>query len=217
VGRHRGDAEARLIRAARGLLPRTGVSGLKVRQVAARAGVPPGAFHYYFHSRHEFCQRVLSASYEGQLTEFDAAVGSDTAGSPVQRLRHMLRAMARFARQDRKIALALLRDILNGDPDAIAFIRSHMPRHTRKAVALVVECQRAGLIRRMPLPAVMSLLGAMVMSAPMEVAMIERLGVGHPLGPVARGVLLSDRQIDDRVDLVIHALAPHHARKEARA
>jgi AcrR family transcriptional regulator len=212
VGRHRGDAEARLIRAALALLPRTGVSGLKVRQVAARAGVPLGAFTYYFHSRHEFCRRVLTELYGGPFIRFDAAVAEQAGGSPVRRLRHMMAAMARFARENRMLALTVLRDLLNGDPDVIGFMRWHFPLHMKQVHGLVTDCQRAGLIRRMPAAAAMSIIGATVFAPSMEAAILEHVGGIRAFAPLMRGILLTDRGLDERVDMALRALAPDRPR-----
>ncbi|MBC7946203.1 MAG: TetR/AcrR family transcriptional regulator, partial [Burkholderiales bacterium] len=42
------NTDRRLIKAARKLLPETGCSGLNLRQVAVKAGVNLGMFHYHF-------------------------------------------------------------------------------------------------------------------------------------------------------------------------
>ncbi|MEK7474874.1 MAG: TetR/AcrR family transcriptional regulator [Candidatus Coatesbacteria bacterium] len=217
ASRPRGESERRLIRAAREILPRTGIAGLKVRQVAARAGVNLGVFHYHFRSRSEFCRRVLAEIYEEPFRRFDAVVVAPAGRSPLQRLRHMMEAMARFARENRALGLALLRDVLNEDPDAIGFMQWHLPRHMQHVGSLVAECQRAGLIRKMPVPVAMSILGATVMAPSMETAIFERLGAGRAAAPVMRHLLLTDRRLDERVELALRALAPDRGHAGTRA
>lgn len=201
-----------LIDAGRKLLPETGVSGLTLRRVAAQAGVNLGMFHYHFGSKREFSRRVLEEIYGEFFRGFAAETGAPAA--PRERLRRALAALARFARDNRKIILAIVRDVMEGEPEATGFAKANIPRHMEIIAGLVRECQRRGELREMPLPLAMSfLLGAAAMPN-VAMGVIERSAARKPFGlsPAALFPLFSsDRSIAIRVDLALAALAPERA------
>lgn len=198
-----------LIRAGRKLLPETGVSGLTLRRVAAAAKVNLGMFHYHFGSKREFSRRVLAEIYDDFFRDFSAGAGGPA--EPRERLRAALVALARFARDNRKIILAIVRDVMEGDPEATGFAKANIPRHMEIIAGLVRECQRRGELREMPLPLAMSFfLGAAAMPN-VAMGVIERSGARKPFGlaPAALFPLFSsDKSIALRVDLALAALAP---------
>ncbi|HVE13339.1 MAG TPA: TetR/AcrR family transcriptional regulator, partial [Elusimicrobiota bacterium] len=67
------NLDRKLLDAARALLPKSGFSGLNVREVIRKAGVNAGMFHYHFKSRDAFLRRVLEEVYEDFLVTFAAA------------------------------------------------------------------------------------------------------------------------------------------------
>lgn len=197
-----------LIRAGRKLLPETGVSGLTMRRVAREAGVNLGMFHYHFGSKREFARRVLSEIYEDFFREFRLETAGDAP--PRERLRRALGALARFARDNRKFILAIVRDVMEDDQEAVEFAKANIPRHMEIIAGLVRECQRRGELKGMPVPLAMSfLLGAAAMPN-VAMGVIERSGARKPFGltPSALFPLFSsDKSIALRVDLALGALA----------
>ena len=198
-----------LIQAGRKLLPETGVSGLTLRRVAAAAKVNLGMFHYHFGSKREFSRRVLAEIYGDFFRDFTAETRG-TAG-PKERLRAALVTLARFARDNRKIILAIVRDVMDGDPEATDFAKANIPRHMEIIAGLVRECQRRGELKELPLPLAMSfLLGAAAMPN-VAMGVIERSAAKKPFGlsPAALFPLFSsDKSIAIRVDLALAALTP---------
>lgn len=203
------STDALLIRAGRKLLPETGVSGLTLRRVAAAAKVNLGMFHYHFGSKREFSRRVLAEIYNDFFRDFSSGTGA--AAEPKARLRGALVALARFARDNRKIILAIVRDVMEGDPEATGFAKANIPRHMEVIAGLVRECQRRGELTEMPLPLAMSfLLGAAAMPN-VAMGVIEKAGARKPFGlsPAALFPLFSsDASIAIRVDLALAALSP---------
>jgi len=197
-----------LIRAGRKLLPETGVSGLTMRRVALAAKVNLGMFHYHFGSKREFTRRVLGDFYEDFFKDFRMEAGGDAP--PRERLRRALNALARFARDNRKFILAIVRDVMEGDPEAGEFAKANIPRHMEIIAVLVRECLRRGELKELPLPLVMSfLLGAAAMPN-VAMGVIERSGAKKPFGlsPAALLPLFSsDKSIAIRVDLALAALS----------
>jgi AcrR family transcriptional regulator len=102
-----------LLKAGRELLLETGAANLKVRQVAARAGVNLGMFHYHFRTREHFLTSVFQEIYEDFFKTF--VLESSGTDSPLARLSRALTVMARFVRDNRPILLMLLMDCVQGN------------------------------------------------------------------------------------------------------
>lgn len=202
------NTDKRLLLAGRKLLPDTGISGLSLRRVAAEAGVNPGMFHYHFKTKEAFVRLVLQDIYEEFFRGFRVEAGGEAP--PLERLRRALVTVARFARDNRALFLTIIHDVLEGDPQAIRFAQDNVPRHLAIIGGLVEDCQRRGLLERMPLPAAMAfLLGAIGMPN-IALGVAERASARRPFGVApgrAEDLLASDAAISLRTDLALKALA----------
>ena len=200
--------DRKLVAAARALLPRAGFSGLSVREVARRAGVNVGMFHYHFKSKDAFLHRVLGEVYQDFLVSFQEA--AQGPGSPRARLRRVLVAYAHFARRNRVFYSMMLRELLNGNDEMIAFARANFPRHAGAMMSLAEECRRTGAFRDLPAP-VLCMFAMSSMGVPNVAATgLERSGAktlgGRPLKEFT-DMILSDAMIETRADMVLAALA----------
>ena len=197
-----------LIQAGRRLLPETGVSGLTLRRVAAAAKVNLGMFHYHFGSKREFARRVLQEIYEDFFKDFSMESGGTAPAR--ERLRRALIILSRFAGQNRKLLLAIVRDVLEGEAEVTEFAKANIPRHVGIITSLVKECQSQGELKRIPLPLVLSfLLGATAMPN-LAMGIIEKAAAKKPFGltlPELLPVFISDKAIAARVDMALAALA----------
>lgn len=205
--------DRKLVSAARAMLPETGFSGLAVREVARRAGVNAGMFHYHFKTKEAFLQRVLSECYEDFLETFrEAAQG---AGDSRARLRRVLVAFARFARDNRVMYALMLRELLNVRPEMIAFAKANFPRHCSAVMSLLDDARREGTVRPLPVP-MLAMFAMSTMGLPnVVVETLERSGVRTMAGRPAKefsAMLLSDAMIEQRADMVLAALAPARRR-----
>ncbi|MDE2491312.1 MAG: TetR family transcriptional regulator [Elusimicrobia bacterium] len=203
------DQDRKLIDAARRMLPETGLSGLSVRAVARRARVNLGMFHYHFKTKRAFQRRVLQEAYEDFFAVFSAAAGGP--GAPRERLRRLLVAVARFARDNRVLFTLLMREFLNAQPDVAAFAQENFPRHVAVLLGLLDECRREGSVRPLP-PHALALFAMPAMGLPnIAVTAFERNRVrtlgGRPLAEFSAAVL-GDAMIETRADMVLAALAP---------
>src|SRR5512141_2104228 len=88
-----------LLQAGRELFPAAGCAGLSVREVAQRAGVNLGMFHYHFKTREAFLRALLQSVYEEMYAQL--SFESATTDDPVQNLRSALRFLGRFLRANR--------------------------------------------------------------------------------------------------------------------
>lgn len=202
------NLDLKLVAAARAMLPVVGFSGLKIRDVARRAGVNPGMFHYHFKSQRAFRRRIMQDVYEDFLSSFvEAAEGP---GGARARLRRVLTAVARFARDHRVFYTLMIRELLNAQPDMSAFAKENFPRHAAVMIKLLEECRREGVVRPLPTPMLaMFAIGSMVLPN-VAITAMERNGVrtlaGAPLRKLA-SALFSDELIEVRADMVLAGLA----------
>jgi len=216
MSRPAGDADKRLIQAALELIPRKGLSGLSVRQVASRAGVNLGMFHYHFHSKGEFDRRIMQEVYEKFFSDFMSAVESVGGRSPRERLRRGIVAAGIFVRENRPLLIAFGRDLLAGNREAVRFSRRNFPRHVLVLLRLMKECQKAGQMRKLPISQVLPFLFGGAIGPVVALSVIESiLPGGLPQLPIAvlRRLVTSDRKLEERVDLALDAMAPSRERR----
>lgn len=201
------NTDARLLKAGRDLLPETGISGMNIRRVARKARVNLGMFHYHFKTKDAFARRVLQEFYEELFQALETEVAH--SGTPLERLRAVVFAFGRFARDNRRLLLALLRDIALGEPATVEFVRANLHRHVELILRLTAEAQAARQIGPVsPLNALtMFLAAANLPSLMAEVA--RRHGAMTRMGAVLETLeqqVLGDEAIADRVDAVLIGL-----------
>lgn len=200
-------SDRKLLKAARAMVERSGVGGLRLRAVARQAGVNLGLFHYHFGTKRAFVRRLLQDVYD----EFFGRLSLESSGhgDAAARLRRALLVFGRFARDQRKLFVVLLAEALQGDKDVISYLETNIPRHAAVVAALVREGQRAGALKAMPVPVAVSFaLGGMGVPN-IFITVIERgASAGTRRGLNAfRQDFLSDDAIERRADLVLAALA----------
>lgn len=214
------NTDARLLKAGRDLLPDTGVSGMNIRQVARKAQVNVGMFHYHFKTKDVFARRVLQEHYEELFTSLQTEMSHFE--TPLEQLRAVMVAFGRFTRDNRRLALSLIRDIAMGEPATVDFLRANLHRHVEIILRLLAEAQATRQIG--PIGSVNAL--AMLMSAtnlPNILAEVAALH-GDPgrVGPVLSAFeqqVLTDEAIGERVDAILIGLVAQredHSESPAR-
>jgi AcrR family transcriptional regulator len=202
------DIDRKLLDAAAAMLPDTGIAALSVRAVCARAKVPVGMFHYHFEGKEDFVQKLLQETYDDFFVTFSEAAARP--GPPLARLRRVLVAFGRFARDHRVFYAVLARELLNGQPQAAGFIGRNFPRHAAVIGALMRECLDEGLVRPLPLPVLLAFSMAGMGVPNILVSSLERGGSGRVLGRTRKslaGLMLSDAVIEQRADMILAGLA----------
>ena len=201
------DIDRKLLDAGAAMLPDTGIAELSVRAVCARARVPVGMFHYHFKGKDEFVQALLQETYDDFFVTFSEAAARP--GPPLERLRRVLTAFGRFARDHRVFYAVLARELLNGQPQAASFIGRNFPRHATVISGLMRECLDAGLVRPLPLPVLLAFTMTGMGAPNILVSSLERRGPGRVLGQPRKTlakVMLSDAVIEERVDMILAGL-----------
>lgn len=201
--------DRKLVAAARAMLPETGLSGLSVREVARRARVNAGMFHYHFKTKKAFLHRVLGEVYQDFLVSFQEA--AEGPGAPRRRLRRVLVAYAQFGRRHRVVYSMMMRELMNGRPEMLSFAQANFARHSDALMRLVEECRRDGSVRDLPAAALCMFAMSSMGMPNVAATCLERSGRktfgGSPSGEFVR-MILSDEMIETRADMVMAALAP---------
>jgi AcrR family transcriptional regulator len=205
-----------LLAAGRALLPERGCAGLSVREVAERAGVNLGMFHYHFRTREAFLRAVLQQAYEEMFARLTLESAGD--GAALENLRAALRVLGRFLRDNRPLLGRVLADALAGEPSARAFVRDNLPRHVAVLHELFEAGRKAGAIRAIAFEQALGVCGGAVVLPILAGGAVAHSGMVAPARSRSlERTLLSDAAIDERIDLALEALAPARPRPRAAA
>jgi AcrR family transcriptional regulator len=192
-----------LLAAGRELLPQRGCAGLSVREVAQRAGVNLGMFHYHFRTRDAFLRAVL----------LEVALDATPVGS----LQGALGVLGRFLRDHRPLIGRVLADALAGEPCARAFVRDNLPRHVAVLKRIFAAARAAGEVRPIAFEQALGICAGAVMMPILVGGAIAQSGMAPASRTLSiRRTLLSDAAIDERIVLALAGLAPQ-ARERASA
>ncbi len=199
--------DRKLIKAALDLVPQTGFSGLKLRQVAARAGVNLGMFHYHFKTKQEFLRQVMQEFYEAFYLNFTLKTSSGT--DPREQLRQAVFTLGLFVRDNRKLMLALGRDLMNNYQPLVHFMEDNFHRHLFILIDLIKQCQKQGLMVKLPIPIVIPFILGSLAGPNMVVAVLEGIRVKPSYAIMKKAIMpmvISDKAMSQRVDLALKAL-----------
>jgi AcrR family transcriptional regulator len=204
------NTDRRLIQAAIALVPETGFAGLKLRQVAQKAGVNLGMFNYHFKNKAEFSRRVMEEFYErfySRLT-LETAKGHD----PEEQLRNALATLAKYIRENRKLLLALGRDVLDNHQPTVRFVEDNFHRHIIMLLDLIKRNKQTGRFsKNVPLPIMAAFLAVSLVGPNFIAAVLEQIKLKPQydwLKKIIIPLMLSDRAIGMRLDLAFKGLAP---------
>ena len=204
-----------LLAAGRALFPERGCAGLALREVADAAGVNLGMFHYHFGSRDAYLRALMQQAYEEMFATLTLEAGRDD--DPVENLRAALRVLGRFLRDNRPFMARILADALAGEACARDFMRENGPRHLAVLQKYILEGQRAGRIRPLPVPQLLgTCAGALAMPIIIGGAVVQSGAIPGPAARMLEATLLSDAAIDQRIDLTLAAISQAPARAPRR-
>jgi len=193
-----------LIQAARELIPETGCSGLSFRQVAKKAGVNLGMFHYHFKGREDFVRQVLSQIYEDFFSAFSLEIEGEEEA--IARLRGMLLMVGKFSRDNRGLIVSLLRDLLNGDEEVSRFLKQNLGRHMRVLYKTIAQAKKEGALKDLPVPMILFHLVGSIGVPHLMADVLARAKVLNPLGLTAmvfNRTFLTDAAIATRVEFIL--------------
>jgi AcrR family transcriptional regulator len=205
------NTDLRLIKAGRKLLPKVGVSGLSLRQVADEAGVNLGMFHYHFKTKAEYAQHVLQGVYDEFFSELEETFKKNMSAKqndPLLVLRALLVKLGRFAFGNRDLLASVMKDMLSGERVVVAFLAANAPRHVGLLLSVVEDCQKRGRIRDdIPAPQVL-IMAASAIAMPMVIGTAVERAQPELLKGAAKKNILSSDAVELRVDTILRGLMP---------
>ncbi len=201
-----------LVAAGRELLPVLGCSGLTVRQVSEAAGVNIGMFHYHFRTREAFLRAVMQSAYEEMFSRLTLGIAKEATATA--NLRAALRTLGRFVQDNRALIARILADALGGDAIAREFLKDNFPRHLGVLLMLVTAGQGAGELRPMAATqAVAFCAGALVLPILVGGSIADSGALDPAFAEGLRADLLTERALDERIDLALAALVARSKRR----
>lgn len=195
-----------LIQAGHELLPQTGVRGLSLRQVAERAGVNLGMFHYHFKTKDVFVRALLEQKYNDMFASLETKAKS--GGSALEKLRAAVTLLAHWGRDNRVLFVRLLGDAFAGEKVAVDFMRANMPRHIQVVIELLIEAQKEGALRKLPLPQALAfLMGGIAAPIIVGTAAINGGLVPPFVHDQLEQAVFTDAAIAERIDMALAGMA----------
>lgn len=135
------NTDQRLIQAARELLPETGCRDLNLRQVAKKANVNLGMFHYHFKTKKRFIRQVIQGFYNEFYSDLTRTVSQHQNSTPQEKLHFALGQIAEFGKNNRKLLLSLLKDVLDGNREVILLLSELVKLHSQLFLKIIQECK----------------------------------------------------------------------------
>ncbi len=120
------DLDKKLLIVGQTLIEEVGVSKFSLREVARIANVNLGMINYYFDGKDDFVLKVLQEIYRPFLDELERLSNQATNQSGFE---NFLFELAKFSRDNRKLILILVKDVISNDPTVKQFIFTHFTKH----------------------------------------------------------------------------------------
>ncbi len=188
------------------LLSQSGVRGLRIRQVAAHAGVNLGMFHYHFKTKETFIRALLDDRYNQMFAELEFKSKSNQ--SALENLRASITHLARFGRDNRLLIVHLMGDALAGEVVAVEFLHANMPRHFQVITGLLRRAQQEGALRKLPvMQALVFLMGAIGAPIFAGTAAIHNKLMATTIAQQFEQHIFTDAAIAERLDMALAGLA----------
>lgn len=204
MGRTSAGNDAKLIQAGIRLARAKGLDGFTVREVCAKSRVNLGMFHYYFTNKDNFDHKLLTALYEELMKDIRVDVSDECPAR--ENVGAILRAIRRFARENRRMLSALAGDVFSGNAKILAFISRNFTQHVSVLFAQLERAHKEGLLRVPDALSAMLVLAPPVVFPQVAVGLSER--ITFPWTPKVKKALLdlTSGQGDGRIDFLLDAV-----------
>jgi TetR/AcrR family transcriptional regulator len=111
--RSRANIERRILEAAESVFAETGFNGATTAEIARRAGIPKANLHYYFNTKDELYQKVLTGVLNTWLHTADEITAD---ADPARALAHYITAKIELARTQPIPSRVFANEIIHGAP-----------------------------------------------------------------------------------------------------
>jgi AcrR family transcriptional regulator len=197
------------------MLRESGLAQLSVRDLAAKAGVNLGMFHYHFKNKETFARLVLQELYETVFARLVLSLeanksDSDHSVPAVVQLRQVLGILAMFARDQRNVIFNIATDITLGAPTVRDFAKQNFPRHIAIVMKLIEKAQQEGDIVKLPMPQILGFMVAAIVSPLIGASLVSRFGGDdlNFLSALMAEYILPDQAIYQRIDMALKGVSP---------
>lgn len=126
MGRTSKDLDKKLILIGQAMIQDRGVAGLSMREVARKAEVNLGMLNYYFDGKEDFVFKCLADLYHPFLEELKEIKITDESEKSFE---DFLFKLAVFSRDNRKLIIILLKDMISQDVVTADFISKNFSTH----------------------------------------------------------------------------------------
>jgi TetR/AcrR family transcriptional regulator, transcriptional repressor for nem operon len=203
------DLDKKMLLAGRELIPACGISGLKVRDVAKKAGANPGMFIYHFGTKDKYIEDLIKDIYDEFFLNFK--LESEMGKNELERLKNAVTSVGMFIRDHRMLIAAFIEEIIKGNRKLFEFARKNMTRHVAVVANLLKQCQEKGYIVKTDLLNIAPILIGSIALPNIIIRILEKnykdLYFGLPVALI-RDRAISDKAIKERVDFVLGRLKP---------
>jgi TetR/AcrR family transcriptional regulator len=133
--RSRATIERRILEAAESVFAEAGFNGATTAEIARRAGIPKANLHYYFNTKEELYQRVLTGIINTWLHTADEITAE---ADPAQALAHYITAKIELARTQPIPSRVFANEIIHGAPHLGPYLETSL-RDWVEAKARVIK------------------------------------------------------------------------------
>jgi AcrR family transcriptional regulator len=142
---HHGDLKNALVSAGASVLAKDGVGGFSLRKVARKAGVSHAAPYAHFADKQALLAAISTEGFKRLYAAMDSAI-EPFEGNPLGKLAVGAWTYVEFALQDPDQFKITFSGVLEKEKEYPAFVEISQQTFHR-VVAIVEECQRAGILR----------------------------------------------------------------------
>lgn len=133
--RSRASIERRILEAAESVFAEAGFNGATTAEIARRAGIPKANLHYYFKTKEELYQQVLTSIVSTWLHTADEITAD---ADPAKALAHYIAAKIDSAREQPLASRVFANEIIHGAPHLEKFLSTDL-RNWVDAKAKVIK------------------------------------------------------------------------------
>jgi len=121
--RSRASIERRILEAAESVFAEAGFNGATTAEIARRAGIPKANLHYYFNTKDELYQKVLTGIINTWLHTADEITAD---AEPARALAHYITAKIELAREQPIPSRVFANEIIHGAPHLGPYLETNL-------------------------------------------------------------------------------------------
>ncbi len=142
--RSRASIERRILEAAESVFAETGFNGATTAEIARRAGIPKANLHYYFNTKDELYQKVLTGVLNTWLHTADEITAD---ADPARALAHYITAKIELARAQPIPSRVFANEIIHGAPHLGPYLETSLRNWVEQKTKVIKGWIAAGKMR----------------------------------------------------------------------